>query len=109
MKYIHWVIWLVVLYFGASFYHGVLVTDTVQELIESNLDGTYKVEQVNLSGYYLIDHIRPGVVLVYKEDELLSINIKTMGNGLWEQVYVEIPAEEVFKLSLGKLGNLFFK
>ena len=109
MKYIHWVIWLVVLYFGASFYHGVLVKDTIQELIDSNLEGTYKVEQVNLNGYLLIDDIRSGVALIYKEGELLSIKIETMGNGLWEQVYVEIPAEEVLKLSFGKLGNLFFK
>ena len=116
-----------VFYFGASFFHGEKVKDTVQEIIDSNIkyESTrvvnYKVEQVNLSGHFLIDSIRTGVAMVYIycvqncgavigpatqkkyewEDILLSVNILTVGNGLWDDVRVEISGEEVWKLRIG--------
>ena len=128
MKNISWVFLLVVFYFGASFFHGGKVKDTVQEIIDSNIKFqsttwvvNYKVEQVNLSGHFLFDSIRTGVAMVYIycvqncgavigtatqtklewEDILLSVNILTVGNGLWDDVRVEISGEELWKLSVG--------
>ncbi len=92
------VLLIVALYVAGSFFFQHRVKNTVEDLIQQELDPVIEVKEVRLDGNYIFDKRRSGVADVSIRGEVHEVQIRTRGNGLWDDARVEIAPLEVYRL-----------
>jgi len=98
-KYITTGIVVFVGYIILSLYGSFIAKKALKNLISENIPGV-TVTDLNLDGFYLVNNVRKGIAVVNKNGTPFSIEVTVSGNGLWNDAFVEISGQEVFKLRL---------
>ena len=98
-KYITTGIVVFVGYIILSLYWSFISKKALKNLISENIPGV-TVTDLNLDGFYLVNNVRKGIAVINKNGTPFSIEVTVSGNGLWNDAFVEISGQEVFKLRL---------